>query len=341
MSGERQPRQDSPFEHCNRNFRRSIPASKLVSAQACLVLVVAAGGYAVGSSAPAGPGPQGEPADEQSYYEHVYTLIDLALPELLADYPELQGLQPASDQQRLPAILSSVGETIEKSYHSLPDIAATEEITQNQFGYNDRKPTTLHSKFGYLILVNRGEDAETLREYRTDSHRKPVQSQGGDQGFPFTKDFASMWVLLYPENQSHTKFRLLGRQSASGQEFDVVAFAEQPGQAVVTGRFNAQGGSALLLYQGVVWIDSGTSRIARLRLDLLTPRLDVALERQTTEIRFGEVHVTGATTVLWLPQEVTVTTVYNGQLFRNRHVYSGFGLFTVSSQEAKPGEPAQ
>jgi hypothetical protein len=316
-------------------------ASSLISAIAGLVLILIAFTSPVQSATRAEAAPQSASTDEQSYYQHAYSVIDLSLPQLLADFPELQGLRPTGDQQDLPAMLGRAGETIEKSYQSLPDVAAQEEITQDQYGYNERRPATLHSKFGYLILVNRGEDGETLREYRTDARLKPVEAQGSDQGFPFTKDFASMWVLLYPDNQALTKFRLLGEQSAGSQNLDVLAFAEQPGDAVVTGRFNAQGGSALLLYQGLIWIDPGTYRIAKMRLDLLAPRLDVALERQTTEIRFGEVHVPGNPALLWLPQEVTVTTVYDGQLFRNRHLYSGFGLFTVSSEETKSKGPNQ
>lgn len=91
---------------------------------------------------------------------------------------------------------------------------------------------------------------------------------------------------------------------------------------MVTGRFNARGDSALLLYQGVVWIDAQSFRIVKMRLDLLKPRLDVALERQTTEIGFAGVLIPQVATALWLPQQVTVTTIYDGQLFRNRHVYS-------------------
>jgi hypothetical protein len=334
MKREKHLRQGVSCNNRNMSPEDSSPGWRFVST-AGIALVLIAGGYVVRSSALPPAWPQGEPADEQSYYANAYCVVDLPLPELLADFPELQGLQPATDQQKLPKILSGAGQNIEKSYQSLPDIAAEETITQDQYGYNGRVPSTVHSKFGYLILVGRGEDAEILREYRTDAHLKPVESQGGDQGFPFTKDFASMWVLLHPDNQAQTRFRLLGEQSIGGQNLDVLAFAEQPGRAVVTGRFNAQGASALLLYQGLIGIDSAF-RIAKMRLDLLSPRLDVALERQTTEIRFGEVHIPGAAAVLWLPQEVTVTTVYDGQIFRNRHVYSKFGLFSVNSEETKP-----
>jgi hypothetical protein len=50
-----------------------------------------------------------------------------------------------------------------------------------------------------------------------------------------------------------------------------------------------------------------------MRLDLLELRLDVGLERLTTDIQFGEVRVPQATAALWLPREVTVTSIITGR----------------------------
>jgi len=85
------------------------------------------------------------------------------------------------------------------------------------------------------------------------------------------------------------------------------------------------------------WIDPAAFRIVRMRLDLLEPRLDVGLERTTTEIRFGEASIPQVSGILWLPHEVTVTTMYNGQMYCNRHLYSNFKRFVVRS-EIKPVE---
>jgi len=60
---------------------------------------------------------------------------------------------------------------------------------------------------------------------------------------------------------------------------------------MVKGQVSAEGRSALLLYQGLAWIDAISYRIVRMRLDLLKPRLDIGLERSTTDIQFGEVHL--------------------------------------------------
>lgn len=285
------------------------------------------------------PGPlPGQEEDEASFYKNAYTIIDLPLTELMADFPELQGLEPAASQQELPSILSKVGTAVEQLYENLTSVAADEQITQEEYGDDGRVKSTTHHHFGYLIIVNRDEPVETLQEYRTNARMKPVESSGAAQGFNVTKNFASMWLLFYPDNQSGSHFRYVGQQAADGRNLYVVAFAEQPDQSAVQGVVNAQGRSVLLLYQGVAWIDAASFRIVRMRLDLLEPLLDVGLERETTEIRFGEVPIAQAATLLWLPQEVTVTTIYNGQMYRNRHLYSNFKRFVVHS-EIGPAQP--
>ena len=274
----------------------------------------------------------GQGSDEQSYYTHSHSIIDLPLPEIVAALSELRGLQPAADQQQLPDILTKAGEAVAEAYEDLPNVAADEEITAEQYGYNGRLSNSSRHHFGYLITLDREPGEEALREYRTDAQLKPVQPEIAPQGFPFTTNSASLWVLFHPQNRSQTKFRYLGTEPVTGRNLYVIAFTELPGKAAVTGRINVQGRSALLLYQGVAWIDSGSFRIAKMRLDLLEPQLDVALERLTTEIIFGEVRIPQAVSALWLPQAVTVTTVDAGQLYRNRHIYSNFRLFIVKSE---------
>jgi hypothetical protein len=284
------------------------------------------------------PTPQ---ADQASYYQNAYSIIGLPFAELLADFPELEGLEPATSQQELPTISRKVGTTVEQLYQSLPSVAADERITQEQCDYDGRARSTTHHDFSYLIVVNHDEPTATLQEYRTDDRMKPVESTGVGQGFTFTKDFASMWLLFYPSNQSESHFRYLGEQTLNGRELDVVAFAERPDEAAVKGHVNAGGRSAPLLYQGVAWIDVTSFRISRLRLDLLEPRLDLALEKMTTDIQFGEVHVPGDAATFWLPREVTVTIIYCGQMYRNRHLYLNFRRFVVHSKIGPAGAQTQ
>ena len=155
-----------------------------------------------------------------------------------------------------------------------------------------------------------------------------------------TAGFASASLLFHPTYQSKAAFRYLGRQKVDGRDTYVIAFAQQPGKARFTGGFKSGGISMPTFSQGLVWVDSESYEIARLRTDLLMPLSEVNLERETTEIAFGEVHFKGMAEGFWLPQQVTVTVDWNGKHLRNEHRYSDFKLFKVEATE-KPGTPKE
>jgi len=280
------------------------------------------------SGAEAFPEPQ---AVEQAHYFGAYSVVDLSPTEILADFPELQGLEPASDQERLRMLLDKVGENVAVTYQRLTSVAADEDITAQKYGYDGRLESTLRHHFYYIIQVERAGLNIHMEEYRADARLARVESPGVGEGFAFSRNFASQWMLLYPENQPGSRFRYLGKQLNDGRQTYVLAFAERPGLATITGSINYQGGSELLLYQGLVWIDALSDRIVKLRLDLLEPCLEVGLEKETTEIKLGEVGIPETTTTLWLPLEVTVTAMCKGKIFRDVHHYSKYRIFRVES----------
>lgn len=294
-------------------------------------LAVPLGQAAGGCSASGGEASPDLQVGEQSHCSRAYSVVDLSLTEILADFPELQELEPASDQEQLPMLLSKVGENVAAAYRQLTSVAAEEEITAQKYGYDDRLKSTIHHHFYYIIQVERAEINDRIEEYRADRRMGRVESPGVEEGFAFSKNFASQWMLLYPENQSGSRFRYLGKQLNDGRQTYILAFAEHPGKAAVTGLINYQGRSNLLWYQGLVWIDALSDRVVKLRFDLLEPCLEVGLEKETTEIKLGEVRIPEAATTLWLPLDVTVAAICKGQLFRNVHHYSRYRMFSVQS----------
>ena len=269
--------------------------------------------------------PQISDTGGEDYYRNAYTLIDLPLGDLVEAVPELRGLVPAAGQQSLPRILSEVGKGVEESYQKFTEIVANEQVTQEQCGPAGRPKTTIHHEFNYLILPHHESGQVQVDEYRTNTDGKPAG--GSIEGHPFTVGFASVWALFYPANQSDSKFRYLGQLQSSGPPMQVIAFAQKPGWSVIRSVAISEGQTIQLLNQGVAWIDAATHKIVRIRTDLLKPRLDVKLEMQTSEIRFGEIHVSdAASSPLWVPIQVIVTTVWNGQVFRDEHLYSHYRL---------------
>ena len=158
-----------------------------------------------------------------------------------------------------------------------------------------------------------------------------------------TSGYAAASLLFHPTYQSQADFRYVGRQKVNGRDTYVIAFAQQPEKARLYGSFKFGGNSMMTFSQGLVWVDSESYEIARLRTDLLVPLSEVKLERETTEIAFGEVHFKGLAEGFWLPQQVTVTVDWNGKHLRNEHRYSDFKVFNVEANQKirKPKEVGQ
>lgn len=279
----------------------------------------------------------------QHYFDGAKTIVNCELPDLIKAVPDLRGLEPAQSQKELPAILGKVRERLEASLQALPNTSSREDITEEKLngdGYVEGKRV---ESFSFLILARRsganGEDVG-LEEYRTSIQGNHVEPQQADNEFCLTSGFANQWAHFYAGNRSASNFKLVGQQKLNGHTTYVVAFAQRPGWAAVIGRVVSNGLSVVILYQGIAWIDVADYQIIRMRTDLLAPRKDIGLKRQTTEIRYGEVTFPQVSSPLWLPRDVVVTTDALGRIFQNRHHYSDYRLFR-SESTIKPIEPGE
>ncbi|MGD0012408.1 MAG: hypothetical protein ABSE93_28190 [Terriglobia bacterium] len=268
---------------------------------------------------------------------------DQAIDYLHRPPPDLTGLEPATDQGQLDSILSAVGKTVAEFFRNFPNTSSLEQIHEEKLRRKQKVSATLDQKFRYLCFTPAGDWGPGFYEYRADLLGIQTLPQGLQEGFMLTSGFASASLLFHPKYQSQATFRYLGRQKVNGRDTHVIAFAQQPGKARLNGAFKSGQISMTTLSQGLAWIDSQSYQITRLRTDLLNPLPGVNLERETTEIAFGEVHFKGLAEGFWLPQQVTVTVDWNGKHLRNEHRYSDFKVFNVEANQKirKPKEVGQ
>ena len=261
--------------------------------------------------------------------------MDRTFPELLQTVPDLAGLEPADTQEELPSILKAVGERVEAFFRDFQNTSSLEQIKHEVLDRNGR-PAHVQTEVRQYLLIRR-PDATTLglEEFRANPSEGQQISLAG---MITTEGFASQAEVFLPTFQQESRFNYLGRQVVQGHKTQVVAFAQQPALARLYGDFAVRNGPhAKTLQQGFAWIDSNTHQIIRLRADLLYPVPRVKLTRQTTVVRYAEVHFKKASLRLWLPCEVIVTVEYKGRLLRNLHFYSDFRMFKVeSSWKVKP-----
>lgn len=308
---------------------------------ACMTLGVLAACLGLSNWRPAAASPfQLVDSSGQSFYEGAPTILDLPISRLVQLTPELQGLQPAADQQQLPAVLSGVGAQTEALSKKIPDLVSREEVVREQLRKDGSIKRSMRQEFNYLILNHVKDHTIEMEEYRTDLRGRRIRPSGLEEGFSLTEGFATLWLNFHPSNQPTCRFRLLGEQTVDGRQTHVVAFAQKPEWGALAGTVRFNDNSYVILYQGIAWIDTQNFRIARLRVGLLAPRADIELQKQTTLVRFGEVHIAQLASALWLPRQVTVTTQFHDRFFRNIHQYEDYRLFSVSSR-ILPGPPEE
>jgi hypothetical protein len=295
-------------------------------------------------------------------YRNARSFTDRPLVELAHAVPELKGIEAPASQQKsedaLRVILQRVGDDVKEFVAKLPDITSLEEITMERLRTNGSAEASYHQSFRYLVVPRRDHEKVALQEYRTDLEGQAAEPNGLAEGLMITKGFASASIHFYPSHRADSAFRYVGRQMLNGRETEVVAFAQRPGWAELVGRLEAVGKSAVILLQGLAWIDGATYQIIRMRTDLLAPRTDVGLKRETTEIVYTGVQFPDVPGTLWLPREVTVTSEWdsgikastsrrspatlrpvvpaggdwNGRTYRNVHRYSDYKLFGAMSK---------
>jgi hypothetical protein len=166
-----------------------------------------------------------------------------------------------------------------------------------------------------------------FKEFRTNPKGKPIDLASLGDLRLITTNFTGSWAYFNPSNQPETRFRYFGDEAIRKQLCYVVGFAQRPSVARNFTTFEADGHSAVILVQGLAWIDLRTFHILKLETWLLAPRSDIGLESQNTTVNYAPIEPTGMKNILWLPHEVTVEVHYHNVYIRNTHRYSGFKLF--------------
>ena len=291
--------------------------------------------------------PQSQLTDpkEREYYGTVRTVVDWSPSELVKALPELKGLATAQSQEELATLLRKVGENVLAFFRDFPNTTSVEVIRQERLlpgkpvadslERTSPLPESQEQTFHYLMLAGpEDRPMSGLQEYRTDNKGNRVNLRGMARAPSIlTSGFVSSPIYFHRVHQEGSAFRFLGRQHIDKRETYVVAFAQRPVATRLVGWVSNGEKTAAVLLQGVAWIDPTTCQIIRMRTDLLAPPPDVHLGRQSTEIRFAEVHLKTLPGAFWLPDEVVVTVSFFGEIYRNTHRYSHFRLFKVETQE--------
>ena len=282
---------------------------------------------------------------EQEIYAHARTVVDMTVSELRRDFSkECHDLELADNQAELPQLLQEVGKNVEALIRDIPDTTSKEQVHRERLsvratfdpGSNQHEKYLVpdyasDQKYNYLVLPGK---TGLWEEIRTDSKGSSIPARTETDSFMINSGFAGLSIFFHPQHQQDCRFRLLGRQTADSKAY-LIAFAQKPETKLAMSTFESPSmlRPALIMYQGLAWVDPENHQILRIRTDLLAPRKDVLLAKQTTEVWYQEVHFRDRPHAFWLPREVQVTIEWNDITYRNRHRYSEYMVFSVESRD--------
>jgi hypothetical protein len=269
--------------------------------------------------------------EELATYSQAGTLMDWTAREI-KDTPELSKLRPAGKED-LPFILKRVAERAAEMIAEFRNIACDERVySEWEVGspivtWREMGPNEVAHHFLYIIIPRPAGDPLMFKEYRTNPKGQPIDLASLPDLRLITTNFTGSWAYFSPSNQPESRFRYFGDEPIRKQLCYVVGFAQRPDVARNFTTFEAGDHSAVILVQGLAWIDEKSFHILKLETWLLAPRSDIGLASQNTTVNYSPILPAGMRNVLWLPQEVTVQVHYHDVFIRNTHRYSGFKLF--------------
>jgi len=270
--------------------------------------------------------------EELETYSHARTLMDWTSREI-KHAPPFDKLRPAGKEDELPAILKFVGERAAAMIAEFRNIACEEHVySEWTVGspiatWREMGPNEVAHHFLYIIIPRPVGDPLMFREYRTNPNGKPIDLGNLADLRLITTNFTGSWAYFNPSNQEESRFRYLGEESIRKKLCYVVGFAQKPDVARNFTTFEVGNHSAVILVQGLAWIDERSFHILKIETWLLAPRTDIGLESENTTVNYFPVLPAGLENVLWLPKEVTVLVHYRNVFIRNTHRYSRFKLF--------------
>lgn len=316
----------------------------LMTAYFATTTVWASGRGAIGQIGIAGQGRSPFSHTPRPTSGNTTSYFNLPLHQLQQAVPVLKGLQYEESQDRLPALLAGIAETIGNVLPRLPDLVSREDVNGFQAPREIRAGSGTASaqpwsrEFRYLILCHHSADGNTsIQEVRTDSRGRAAEASDAFAS-PRGYGFAYQWLFFSAGNQSEFRFRYLGQQEKEGRKTLVIVFAQDPGKVSNPPLFQAAGKTSPFYYQGVLWVDQSTLDIVMLRTDLLAELPEERLTMLTTELKFHLVPIHGFNAAFWLPSEVDITSDQGFGVIEEVHRYSDYHLYHASSKILPPAD---
>lgn len=257
-----------------------------------------------------------------------------------AEWPDVDdSVPPVVPEVRcsLPEVLRSAGERVKELVATLPQFTATERLEHQERGKGGKWRPTETVVFNYLAELQEIRPGMLImdesRNGSKSAHLFPAKL--ADFGLP------AMILVFHPYFAAEYTMSCEGLAEWKGQPAWQVRFQQRPDRTARLRSYVANNRAFAEKLKGRAWIAADTYQIVRLEADLLEPIPEVRLMREHLAIEYHAVRFAKHDVELWLPESAQVFLYVRGRLFRRKHTFSNYLLFSVDINQrvAEPKEP--
>jgi len=236
--------------------------------------------------------------------------------------------------QQAPTLLERAAEQAERFATEFPALACTEKVTQLKISQGGKVANRRESIFDYLILLESAGDEFTVEESRIE---KSKHQKEPPQPLLATTGFAVMQVVFHPHFQASYRFEEIDTESLNGVSWRRLHFEHLPGHASPT-VLEVKGRQYPIAWSGTAWLHPETGAVGRIRTELREPLPDIGLESLSSEVEYEPA---GSAIPVWVPKTAVVEARTAHQHWRNRHEFSAYRRFEVTSETKLQGVKTQ
>src|SRR5262249_11712348 len=233
----------------------------------------------------------------------------------------------------LPQILDQTSRRIQDFIDNLQRFSANESIHQIDIGKNGKSHGGDTQIVNYVAQIEQNSSGyPSVTEYRYSASGVRRQSLL-DTG---TAAFA---LIFHPVHIATFIFRCEGLSDLRGLPAWQLHFEERPDSNKSFHAIKIGNSIYLPKFKGRAWIAVDSYDVRRIETDLVSPILEINLEREHLVISYAPVEFEKHRVQLWLPENASVYLVFRGHQYERLHNFSDFQLFSVDSEQAIKAPP--
>ncbi|MEW5976801.1 MAG: hypothetical protein AB1898_13440 [Acidobacteriota bacterium] len=241
----------------------------------------------------------------------------------------------APNPDALDRLLEDVGRQVQVFCDQFTAVTCSEQVVQRRLNASDKVQLERQARYDYLLVFGLEGDELTVEESRLQQGKPPKSTS---TPLLLTSGFSTLLLVFHPHFQNDYEFSLEAPAAAPQSSEVTIHFRQKPSARVLS-VLQLKGREYPIVWRGKAWVDPSSGRISRIQAGLDTPMADLGLIHLDTEVSYGPIHFSELKETYWLPQMATIDAETPRRHWQNRHRFSGYRRFSVTTQEETGGVP--